>query len=262
MRMPAVMPTLLAAATLALGATPSQAAPAGSSAAQDLNQCQPPATGRYALLGNGTHGAEPVAVVMQEQWLPGGKIQGVRYLREGRRFQEDRYSGSIKTGKDCWVSIERRGPAGVMLSGDTLDRMGRPTASLITRPEGALSLRYVNQGERACNTNQLNGLVTSQQQGQSWQQGRWVPNAVVQREWWQGGQVSGVALSSHGGRIERAPYNGSLSLGADCLGTMRQRDAKGVAYNYRVLLLSRGSGYVYLQTDPDDLTLGVLQHQR
>lgn len=262
MRISAVMPASLAAAGLALAAAPSPAAPAASAAAPELNQCQAPALGRYALLGNGIQGAEPVAVLLQEQWLPGGRIEGVRYLRQGRRFQEDRYSGSMKVGPDCWVSIERRGPAGVMLSGDTLDQRGRPTASLVTRPEGVLSLRYVNQGEQACNASQLNGLVTSQQQGQSWQQGRWVPNAVVQREWWQRAQVSGVALSSYGGRIVRAPYSGSLSLGADCLGTMRQQDAKGVAYNYRVLLLSRGSGYVYLQTDPDNLTLGLLQHQR
>jgi hypothetical protein len=27
-------------------------------------------------------------------------------------------------------------------------------------------------------------------------------------------------------------------------------------------LLANGGGYVYLQTDPDNLTLGLLQHQR
>jgi len=26
--------------------------------------------------------------------------------------------------------------------------------------------------------------------------------------------------------------------------------------------LAKGGGYIYLQTDPDDLTLGLLQHQR
>lgn len=245
----------LAMATMPMGAAQA-AAPA-----EGLNQCKPPAPGRYALLGSGSQGSEPVAVLMQEQWLPGGRIEGVRYLRQGRRFSEDRYSGSIKTGNDCWVSIERRGPSGVMLSGDTLNQQGRPTASLITRPDGVLSLRYVNQGENSCSAAQLNGLVTSQQQGQSWQGGRWLANAVVQREWWHNGQVNGIALSSYGGRIERAPYSGTLSLSSDCLGTMRQRDSQGVAYNYKVLLLSRGGGYVYLQTDPNDLTLGLLQHQ-
>jgi hypothetical protein len=27
-------------------------------------------------------------------------------------------------------------------------------------------------------------------------------------------------------------------------------------------VLAKGGGYIYLQTDPDDLTLGLLQHQR
>jgi hypothetical protein len=27
-------------------------------------------------------------------------------------------------------------------------------------------------------------------------------------------------------------------------------------------VFAKGGGYVYLQTDPDDLTLGLLQHQR
>lgn len=259
--MPRRWTTRAAALTLALGGG-AWSASAAPRAGHGLDQCQPPAIGRYALLGSGTHGTEPVAVLMQEQWLPGGRIEGVRYLRQGRRFQEDRYSGSLKPGQDCWVSIERRGPAGVMLSADTLDRQGRPTASLVTRPDGVLSLRYVNQSSQACSVAQLNGLVTSQQQGQSWQKGRWVPNAVVQREWWQNGQVSGVALSSYGGRIQRAPYRGALKLGADCLGSMQQRDSQGTLFNYKVLLLSRGSGYIYLQSDPNDLTLGLLQHQR
>ena len=48
----------------------------------------------------------------------------------------------------------------------------------------------------------------------------------------------------------------------DCLGRMTQRDSKGIYYNYRVVVLAKGGGYIYLQTDPDDLTLGLLQHQR
>lgn len=252
-------PTLIGAVALALLATPLQANAGDAETA--LGQCQPPAPGRYALLGSGTWGDEPVAVLMQEQWLPGGRLEGVRYLRQGRAFKQDRYSGTIKTGRDCWASIERRGPAGVMLSGDGLNQKGQPTTALVTSPKGVLPLRYVNQGEQTCTATQLNGLVTSQQQGQSWQQGRWIANAVTQREWWKDGQVNGLALASYGGRLERAPYNGTLKLGADCLGTMHQRDTTGAVYNYKVLLLSRGSGYVYLQTDPDDLTLGLLQHQ-
>ena len=46
------------------------------------------------------------------------------------------------------------------------------------------------------------------------------------------------------------------------VGRMVQRDSRGVTYNYRVLVLANGGGYLYLQTDPDDLTLGLLQRQR
>jgi hypothetical protein len=260
MRTPA-SPVVAAVAALALIAPAAFAKPTGITLPEALNQCQPPATGRYALFGSGTWGNEPVAVLMQEQWLPGGRLEGVRYRRQGRAFQEDHYSGTIEPAKDCWASVERRGPSGVMLSNDALNNQGKPMASLITRPEGVLSMRYINQGDQICNAGQLNGLVTSQQQGQSWQQGRWIPNAVVQREWWQAGQVRGLALTSNGGRLERASYSGSLKLGADCLGTMHQQDTEGAVYNYKVLLLSRGKGYVYLQTDPNDMTLGLLQHQ-
>jgi hypothetical protein len=69
-------------------------------------------------------------------------------------------------------------------------------------------------------------------------------------------------VSSYGGRQERAGYSGRLELGADCLGRMRQRDALGTSYDYRVLVLASGGGYFYLQTDPNDLTLGLLQRLR
>jgi hypothetical protein len=39
-------------------------------------------------------------------------------------------------------------------------------------------------------------------------------------------------------------------------------DSLGVAYNYRAVVLADGSGYLYIQTDPNDLTVGYLEHQR
>lgn len=93
-------------------------------------------------------------------------------------------------------------------------------------------------------------------------QERWQANAVVQREWWSGGIVQGWAVSSYAGQLERAAYSGRLRLGSDCLDTLAQRDALGTAYNYRVVVLAGGGGYFYLQTDPTNLTLGLLQHQR
>jgi hypothetical protein len=248
--------TGLAAAPLVPVVAASPPAPAG------LSQCAPPAPGRYALLGSGQQNGEPTAVLMQERWLADGRIEGVRYRRLGRSFVEDRYSGVVKADANCWALVERQGPAGAMAESVALDPQGQPRAGLQLEPAGVLSLRYVNQGEAACTPTTLDGLVTSQQQGQSWSEGGWQPNAVVQREWWQAGSVQGWALSSYGGRQERAGYSGRLELGADCLGRMRQRDALGTSYDYRVLVLASGGGYFYLQTDPNDLTLGLLQRLR
>jgi hypothetical protein len=242
------------------------AIPAGSARAVSppapagLSRCGVPAPGRYALLGSGEQNGEPTAVLMQERWLADGRIEGVRFRRLGRRFTEDRYSGVVKADANCWALVERQGPAGVMAESVALDAQGRPRASLQLAPVGVLSLRYVSQGEGTCAAGALDGLVTSQQQGQSWADGRWQPNAVVQREWWQAGAVQGWAVSSYGGRQERAGYSGRLDLDGDCLGRMRQRDGLGTSYDYRVVVLASGRGYFYLQTDPDNLTLGLLQH--
>ena len=45
----------------------------------------------------------------------------------------------------------------------------------------------------------------------------------------------------------------------DCLATIRQKDSLGVNYNYRAIVLADGSGYLYLQTDPDDVSVAFLQ---
>jgi hypothetical protein len=74
--------------------------------------------------------------------------------------------------------------------------------------------------------------------------------------------VLGIAISSYGPRIEEATYSGTITVGADCLATVKQTDSLGVAYNYRAVVLADGSGYLYLQTDPDDLTVGFLEHER
>lgn len=74
--------------------------------------------------------------------------------------------------------------------------------------------------------------------------------------------MRGLAVMNYAGNPDRVTYSGRLQLGSDCLGRMTQRDSKGIYYNYRVVVLAKGGGYIYLQTDPDDLTLGLLQHQR
>ena len=249
-------------------AATSPPAPAG------LESCAAPRPGRYVLLGSGEHRGEPVALLLQERWHADGRVEGVLYRRQGQRFEEARTSGVWKADIYCWATLERRlEPTGTARSGATamavamaeavaLDQRGQPRASLVLAPDEVLSLRYVPQPENACSPALLDGLVTSQQQGRSWQGGRWQANAVVQREWWSGGIVQGWAVSSYGGRLERAGYSGRLQLGGDCLATLAQRDALGTAYNYRVVVLAGGGGYFYLQSDPANLTLGLLQHQR
>ena len=251
---------LLAAVAICAGLVPGAGAAEKSAAA--LAQCKAPAAGTFVVLGSGQHRGEPTALLMQERWFADGRIEGVRYLREGRRFTEDRYSGQVKADANCWALVERQGSAGAMADAVALDGLGRPRTSLVVAPSEVLSLRYVAQAPGACRPEQLDGLVTSQQQGQSWLAGSWQPNAVVQREWWQAGAVQGLALSSYAGRQDRAAYSGNLKLAASCLGSMTQRDSAGASYNYKVVLLANGGGYVYLQTDPDNLTLGLLQHQR
>ena len=252
---------LLAAVALCAGLVPAAAA-AEKSAAAALAQCKSPAAGTFVVLGSGQQRGEPTALLMQERWFADGRIEGVRYLREGRRFAEDRYSGQMKADANCWALVERQGSAGAMADVVALDRLGRPRTSLVVAPSEVLSLRYVAQAPGACRLEQLDGLVTSQQQGQTWLAGSWQSNAVVQREWWEAGAVHGLAVASYAGRQYRAPYSGNLKLAASCLGAMTQRDSAGVSYNYKVVLLANGSGYVYLQIDPDNLTLGLLQHQR
>jgi hypothetical protein len=250
----ALPPALLSLAVRpAVAASPP--APAG------LEQCSAPEPGRYVLLGSGEHRGEPVALLIQERWLADGRLEGMRFRRQGRRFSEEPYTGLWRADANCWATVERRSASGVAASVVALNRQGRPQASLVLAPEEVLSLRYVQQRDQACQLGDLQGLVTSQQQGKSWQAGRWQPNAVVQREWWENGIVQGWAVSSYGGQLERAGYSGRLELGEDCLGTMTQRDSLGNTFNYRVVKLSGRGGYFYLQADPDNLTLGLLQQQ-
>ena len=53
-----------------------------------------------------------------------------------------------------------------------------------------------------------------------------------------------------------------MNLEAHCLGRLREVDGLGGVYNYRVVLLASGAGYLYIQSDPGDLTVGYLAHQR
>jgi hypothetical protein len=262
--------SLFCAAPLAAGLAGSllAAAPAPAAPTPDPG-CRAPATGRYVVMQQGSAGTTPMARLLQEQWHPDGRIEGVLMERRGRAYRERAYVGRARAEGACRVTIERlvamdppgERPLEVLRSGAVLDASGRPAYSLDLAEGSVLSGRWWNQGTQACTPATLGGVVLSQQQGLSWHGGSWRPNAVVQRELWRDSRVEGLALMSVAGKQVVAPYDGSLAVRPRCLGTIREKDANGVVYNYAAVVLADGGGYLYLQTDPDDLTVGWLERR-
>lgn len=263
---------VLAASLMGLGGSSGVgAALAGSQPAADPG-CRPSAAGRWVVMEQGSDGAGPVARLRQERWHADGRLEGVLLERRGQAFRERAYVGQIRSAGACRVTVERllavdpaapaeARPQEVQRSGAVLDGQGRPAYSLDQTEGTVLSGRWWPQPAGPCRATSLAGVVLSQQQGLSWQNGGWRPNAVVQRELWRSGQVEGVALMSVAGRLEVAPYTGEITLAPSCLATIRQKDALGVLYNYRAVVLADGSGYLYLQTDPADMTVGWLEQR-
>ena len=266
-RFPAVLMVMaLATQVSALISAAPPAAQAQAAPSTPLG-CPAPHLGGYVVMGQGRKGVTPLAELGQERWLPHGRIEGVRFSRQGKLFEEQRYLASYAVMPGCWVAVQRADRSGVMPATVALDGAGRPKVGISTTPGVAFTSQYLPQPERPCTPNQLDGLVISQQQGFTFksgpaQSGSWQPNAVIQREQWRGGKVSGLAVSSYGGKRQQAPYTGSLNLEAHCLGRLREVDGLGGVYNYRVVLLASGAGYLYIQSDPGDLTVGHLAHQR
>ena len=269
----AVLPGLLAILSLAPGAA--GAAPGAPTAARPVQagsalppksatpvQCTAPRPGRYVVMGDGVAQNEPVARILQETWNPDGSISGIRLERRGRTYREVAYTGRFRALSLCRAGIERTYDTNTSTSQAVLDAGGRPRYSLGTLPDVVVVSRWFPQPAGDCSAALLDGSVLSMQQGRSWREGLWRPNAVIQNERWRAGSVLGIAISSYGARIEEATYSGTISVGADCLATVKQTDSLGVAYNYRAVVLADGSGYLYLQTDPNDLTVGYLEHQR
>lgn len=220
--------------------------------------CAAPQPGRYAVMGEGQLQGEPLARLLQETWNPDGTLQGVRLERRGRTYRESVYTGRLRPISNCRVAIERSYLNTVSTSQAVLDLQGRPRYSLGILPDVLMVSRWFAQPAQACAAAQLDGVVVSQQQGSDWRGAKWQPNAVVQREHWRGGQVKGLAISSYGPTVEEATYTGSITVQSDCLATIRQRDSLGKDYNYRAIVIADGSGYLYLQTDPDDVTVAFL----
>jgi len=225
-------------------------------------QCSAPRAGRYVVMGDGVAQSEPVARILQETWHPDGSITGIRLERRGHTYREVAYTGRFRSLSLCRAGIERTYDSNTSTSQAVLDAGGRPRYSLGTLPEVVVVSRWFQQPAGPCNAALLDGSVMSMQQGRSWKDGLWKPNAVIQNERWRAGSVLGIAISSYGPRIEEATYSGTITVGTDCLATVKQTDSLGVAYNYRAVVLADGSGYLYIQTDPDDLTVGYLEHQR
>lgn len=254
-----VLPALLPLPALLITSLLGAAAPAS---AQTPLRCAAPQTGRYVVMGQGESRGEPVARLLQETWNADGSIQGVRLERRGRTYSESPYRGSYRAISECRVAITRSYGAATSPSQAVLDPAGHPRFSLGTLPDVVVASRWFRQPAGSCLAALLDGTVVSMQQGRSWRQGRWQPNAVVQHERWSAGRVNGIAISSDGPTIEEATYTGTIAVESSCLATIRQRDSLGRPYNYRAVVLGDGGGYLYLQTDPDDLTVGWLERVR
>ncbi|MEB3256989.1 MAG: hypothetical protein VKN83_01595 [Cyanobacteriota bacterium] len=248
---------VLALALLLSGGTTLAVWPAWANPADPA--CAAPQPGRYAVMGEGELGGEPIAILLQETWNGDGTLQGVRLERRGRINRESTYTGRFRPISNCRVAIERSYFTTVSTSQAVLDLQGRPRFSLGNLPDVLMVTRWFAQPAKACTASMLDGMVVSQQQGRDWRGGKWQPNAVVQREHWRGGQVKGVAISSYGPTVEEATYTGTIVVQPDCQATIQQSDSLGKAYNYRAIVLADGSGYLYLQTDPDDVTVAFLQ---
>ncbi len=233
-------------------------------------RCPQPVQGRFAVMSSGLERNAPAgpsrntptARLQEERWLSGGRLEGTLVERLGRSERSGSYSGSTRMRESCVLELERRLPWGTERSEVVLDGRGRPLYSINRRSGSVVTSRWLPMASGSCKPADLDGLVLSSQVGLSWNNGGWSPNAVVQREEWSAGSVRGIALSSYDGVGETAAYSGSLQLDrGSCWGTLRERDARNTAYNYRALLVkgrSGARGYLYLQSDPDDLSVGWL----
>ncbi len=262
-----VLGSLLSPLLAGLPGSPAAAAAATppipvSTPSQEPQRCASPQPGRYVVMGQGEAKGEPVARLLSETWAADGRISGIRLERSGRTYRESAYTGSYRPISLCRVAIERTYGDATSRSQAVLDLGGHPRYSLGTLPDVVVASRWFRQGAGRCTATLLDGTVVSSQQGLSWKKGAWQPNAVVQRESWQEGKVRGIAISSFGPTIGEATYKGAISVTPDCLATVVEKDSLGVTYNYRGIVLADGSGYLYLQTDPNDLTVAWLERLR
>ena len=262
----AVLAIALPMGLTAVGMTAVGMTPAALAAPAQPGACTAPMQGRYAVMTMGTVKEQlrtsPTASLRQERWLPGGVISGELTERVGRSSRSATYQGTVTLVGTCLVRLERQLPWGRQVSEAVLDGKGRPLYSLDRGAGTVITGRWLPMAPGSCKAADLNGTVLSSQVGMNGQNGGWTPNAVVQREQWRDGSVQGVALASNNGVGETVGYSGRLTLDANgCWGNLTERDTKGVAYNYRALIVkgrAGARGYFYLQSAPADLTVGWL----
>ena len=129
----------------------------------------PSSTGRFAVWGAGViaNRKTPTARLMEERWLPDGRVEGRIVERLGKSERRSAYGGQRTIGSNCVAVITRTLPWGVERSEVVLDGRGRPVYGLIRNPAQLLSESWLPMATGRCNTANLNGLVVSRQLGLS-----------------------------------------------------------------------------------------------
>ena len=219
--------------------------------------CAAPVTGQYLIVSQGLRGQQPMGSLHLETWLPDGSVSGIRFLRVGRSYSETKYEGRWESESDCGLTVTRdqAGQESKVL----LTAQGLPRFGLSNRIGDVVREQWMAQPDRRCEPESMNGSFLSQQRGSSFAASSWKPNAVIQRESWTGWQMVGLAVSSYDGAGEVAGYQGQFTQDDNCIGRIRQQDDRGVTYAYAAILRSDGSGYAYLQTQGDDLTVALVE---
>ncbi len=226
-----------------------------------LKGCSPAKPGRYVVMGTGSNNGVPIARLMLEEWNSNGLVNGTYFKRVGQDFNEGAYTGNWKDHANCVVSINRITGDSTSNAWAIVNQQGMPSYSISSTPKTVLTMKYFNQGKETCSANTLNGVILSQQKGLSYAADQWLPNVVVQREVWGQGRVKGLALSSYDGKIESLDYSGTINAKPNCTALIKEVDSLGVPYTYKAIILSGGRGYIYLQTQGKDLTLGLLEKE-
>jgi hypothetical protein len=81
------------------------------------------------------------------------------------------------------------------------------------------------------------------------------PFSQVGREYFDGsGSMSGVYTASMNGRIVRGRYNGTYTVGADCVAAIVFTDNLGVTSHYDGYLADGGEEFAFVQTDAGVVT--------